>query len=298
MLSVFFAFFFTFTPSPTDSFVTAFSVAFDGSARKAPAVEGPLVPEAKPAVAAVVAPVVSTSDPAPAPGLFAAGGLLDPSKLSNIPLSQTSRLSADAVVGKVQNFYKDTAHLRAKFRQTVRNETFGKESVSDGWVYIKKPGKMRWDYYSKKNTKKVSKSFISDGTFIWAVFHQDLQFYKKSVKDDLLPVAITFLSGQGDLRKDFTAEIDTKSKFGKKGDYVVKLTPRKPNAQYSNLWLIVDSKTFRVKQSVVLNSKGDTNRFAFHEGDTTKAIKDTVFAFDEKRNKKFRLVNPDEAPSK
>src|SRR5690606_16163019 len=72
-----------------------------------------------------------------------------------------SRLEAREVVAKVQAFYTETVQLTAIFRQTYTNATFGKESVSDGKVWIKKPGKMRWDYQGKK--KNVSKSFISDG---------------------------------------------------------------------------------------------------------------------------------------
>ena len=257
------------------------------------------------------APVVAVKSPAPVPSPAPAPapetalaaqptfgsvtGLFDLDALAEIPLGQT-RMSADAVIGRVQSFYKDTKKLRAKFRQTVTNNVFGTKSVSDGYVYIKKPGKMRWDYYSKKTPKKQTKSFISDGTTIWAVFHQDLQYYKKSVKDDLLPVAITFLSGTGDLRKDFNASLDSSKKFGKKGDYILKLTPKRPNAQYKTLWLVVDPKTFRVKQSVVLNANNDTNQFAFHEPSTTKPVLDRWFVFNEKANKKYRLVNPDKAP--
>ncbi|HLU68744.1 MAG TPA: outer membrane lipoprotein carrier protein LolA, partial [Kofleriaceae bacterium] len=50
--------------------------------------------------------------------------------------------TASAVVDRVQAFYRDTQQLSAVFRQTTRNETFGKTSTSDGRVYLKKPGKM------------------------------------------------------------------------------------------------------------------------------------------------------------
>ncbi len=221
---------------------------------------------------------------------------LDPNSFGGMALAAPARLGADAVVAKVQAFYKDTETLRAKFRQTVTNTTFGRQSISDGYVWIKKPGKMRWDYYSKKKPVKVTKSFISDGQTLWAVFHQDMQFFKQSTKDNLLPVAITFLAGKGDLSTDFVAAIDTRSGYGAKSDYVVKLTPRKPNAQYKTLWLVVDPSDYRVKQSVVLNSKGDTNQFAFYEGNTKATVKDSFFVFNEKANKKFRLINPDKAP--
>src|SRR5262245_40059206 len=78
---------------------------------------------------------------------------------------------ADDVIDKVQDFYKKVEHVTAKFRQQVTNVTFGDTKTSDGMVYIAKPGKMRWDYYSKAKKGKVSikKSFISNGTELWVV---------------------------------------------------------------------------------------------------------------------------------
>lgn len=206
-----------------------------------------------------------------------------------------ARLDANGVVDKVQAFYVDTAHLRAKFRQTVVNKTFGRKTISDGRVYIKKPGKMRWDYYKKnKRTRKTpnTKSFISDGKTLWAVFHGNKEYYEKNIENDLLPVAITFLSGKGDLRTDFKAALDRSGKYGKKSDYVLELTPKKPSAQYKMLWLVVDSKNYRVKQSIILNTKGDTNQFRFFEPNTSKSVKDYLFAFNAKRLTDYRKVEP------
>ena len=75
--------------------------------------------------------------------------------------------AADAVVKGVQNFYKSTNQLTAKFRQSNYNKTFGMPTVNDGKVYLKKPGKMRWDYFSKRNKTEVTRSQMSDGKTIW-----------------------------------------------------------------------------------------------------------------------------------
>ncbi len=319
MLNFLIAFLLGFSPSPSEQVTSAWGLAL-ASVHSEAATPASVAPTPTPTLISaakktpintvarkvvVPAPAVVTN-PAPAPSSKATAaktkgpviGYINPNSFGGIPVVATQRLAAGDVVTKVQAFYKDTETLRAKFRQTVTNKTFGRKSFSDGFVWIKKPGKMRWDYYSKKMKSQVTKSFISDGATIWAVFHQDLQFFKQSTKDNLLPVAITFLAGQGDLSADFTSEIDTKSGYGAKGDYVVKLTPRKPNAQYKTLWLVVDPGNFRVKTSIVLNSKGDTNQFAFFEGTTKALVKDSFFIFDEKANKKFRLVNPEEAPKK
>ncbi len=202
------------------------------------------------------------------------------------------------VVAEVQKFYKNTKQLSAKFRQVTKQKVIGRSEESNGRMYIQKPGMMRWDYSeANKKSKKtvVTKSFISDGKVLWAVFMKDKQYYKKDIKKDLLPVAVTFLYGQGDLSSDFSSALDTSSKYGAKGDLVLKMTPNKPSAQYKTLWLVVDPSNYRVKQSIVENSAGDTNHFSFFEPDTKTALNaKKLFTFDEKaaRAKGFRLASP------
>lgn len=210
------------------------------------------------------------------------------------PATPAKRLTADEVVARVQAFYVDTQRLTALFRQTYTNTTFGKQSVSDGKLWIKKPGKMRWDYRGTQG--KVNKSFISDGNMLWAVEHDNKQVFKKSLEDDMLPVAVTFLYGKGDLARDFRSRLDTSGKYGKKTDYVLELTPRTPSAQYKNLYLVVDPGNFRVKESIVIEASGNTNHFRFFSPDIKATVQDTWFVFNEKQFKNYRLVEPDDQP--
>jgi outer membrane lipoprotein-sorting protein len=206
--------------------------------------------------------------------------------------SATPRLTADQVVGKVQNFYEGTQHLTAKFRQTYHNKSFGKTFKNDGRVWIKKKGKMRWDYFASRG--KVKKSFLSDGQKLWGVEYDNKQYYSADLKGNMLPVAVTFLSGEGDLKQDFTAKLDTSGKRGKKGDYVVELTPKKPSARYKTLWLVVNPKNYRVTESVVLETSKRVNRFMFFEPDVKSPVKDSFFVLNGKAMEKqhFRLIQP------
>lgn len=208
------------------------------------------------------------------------------------PAAPAQRLNADAVVARVQAFYVNAQRLTALFRQTYTNTTFGKQSVSDGKLWIKKPGKMRWDY--RGNQRKVNKSFISDGTTLWAVEHDNKQVFKKNLEDDMLPVAVTFLYGKGDLARDFRASLDTSGKYGKKSDYVLELSPRAPSAQYKTLYLVVDPANFRVKESIVIEASGNTNHFRFFSPDIKAPVQDTWFVFNEKQFKSYRVVEGEE----
>ena len=175
--------------------------------------------------------------------------------------------SAAQVVTGVQSYYAATQKFEATFRQKYTNTVIGKTSTSDGKVYIEKPGKMRWDYKAPD-----VKYYISDGTTLWVYEKANKQAFKQSLKDQLLPVAITFLYGQGDLSKDFTATL-APGKFGGQGDLVVQLVPKQPTAQYKTLWLVVDSSDFHVKESIIEEVSNNLNSFSFTAIKTNAAAK-------------------------
>lgn len=205
----------------------------------------------------------------------------------------TAIQAADAV-DRVQKFYAEIKQVSALFRQSVTYDTFGSTKTSDGSMFIQKPGKMRWDYVEKKKDKVVTKkSFISNGSYLYMVEHDNKQVVKKNLKNDLMPVAVSFLYGKGDLKAEFTASIDTSGKYGTKEDVVLKLVPKQPSAQYKALFLVASSKDFHVSQSIIIDSSNNVNHFRFFTPDFTKPIKDSWFEFDEKSVKDYRIVDAD-----
>lgn len=209
-------------------------------------------------------------------------------------------LSANNVVDRVQAFYVSIKQVSAKFRQSVTNATFGGDpKTNDGNVYIQKPGKMRWDYFAAKkgNAVRTKKSFISNGAYLYVIEYDNKQILKKSLENDLMPVAVSFLYGKGDLKADFTPELDTSGKYGAKGELVLKLTPKKPSAQYKNLYLVVDGTDYHVTQSIIIDSSNNTNHIRFYRPDFEKPIKESWFEFNEKSEavKNFRIVEDDKA---
>ena len=202
--------------------------------------------------------------------------------------------TAVEVVDRVQQFYAGIKQVTALFRQEVTNDTFGSTKSSDGTVWIMKPGKMRWDYVEKKKTgNEVKKSFISNGNYLYVIEHDNKQVWKKNLERDLMPVAVSFLYGKGDLKAEFNAELDKTAKYGAKDDVVLRLTPKQPSAQYKNLYLVVSPKDFHVSQSVIIDASNNVNHFRFFSPDFEKSIKDSWFEFDERSVKNYRITDAD-----
>ena len=166
--------------------------------------------------------------------------------------------AADEAVKKVQAFYQGTQKLKADFKQTYTNAVFGRTSNSTGKLWVMKPGKMRWDYATPEK-----KHFISDGATLWIYEPAAKQAGRQDLKDTVLPVAVTFLYGQGELARDFAASLDP-GKYGGPKDIVVKLVPRAPTAQYKHLWLVLDPVDHHVKESIILEASDNVNHFKFY----------------------------------
>lgn len=196
-------------------------------------------------------------------------------------------IDANYVVGKLQSYYQNIKQYSATFSQTVVNSTFGTRSQAAGRVYIKKPGKMRWDYQGRNKS-----SYISDGYVLWSVDHKKKQVVKMNLRRYVMSVAVTFLYGKGDLRRDFSATLLKNSKAGAKGDHVVLLRPRMPDARYETLTLVVHPGDFRVRKSIIVTSQKETNTIAFYNPNTTKPVKDGWFYFNPKRFPKYKIITP------
>lgn len=199
--------------------------------------------------------------------------------------NDSESLTAKEVLEKLQKFYDDTEDFQADFEQVYKHKIYDEEKKSSGKVYIKSPGKMRWEY--KKPDKKV---FISDGKFIWIYEESINQVTKQPIGESDLPVAITFLVGKGKLSKEFKAKLVPHKKFLKKGKLVLELTPKNPASQYKKLLFIVDKKDFQVERTIIIDSSGNTNTMRFKNPKFNKGISPKKFKF--KHPKGVTVIEP------
>ena len=101
-----------------------------------------------------------------------------------------------AIAQAVDNHYNHLRTLQAEFSESYRGA--GIERSESGSLWLKKPGKMRWEYRSPKE-----KLFLSDGKQAWFYIPGDRQVRRTSVKklDDLRsPLAL--LLGKTRLEKE------------------------------------------------------------------------------------------------
>jgi outer membrane lipoprotein carrier protein len=199
--------------------------------------------------------------------------------------AKDKKLTASVVLDRIQEFYESTEDYQATFKQVYKNKLYNETKKSSGKVYIKRPGKMRWEY--KKPTEKL---FVSDGKTLWVYEAEANQVYKQDLSSSDLPTAISFLMGKGDLKEDFKYKLVKNEKAKKKGLLVVELVPKKATTQYKKLLFMVDDETFRVKRTIIVDHTGNTNSMRFEKVKTNQGVSSKKFKF--KMPKGATLVKP------
>ena len=186
--------------------------------------------------------------------------------------------NAGAVLAKVQQFYSNANQLTAQFRQVVTNATFNTSRTNDGLVWVSKPSSFRFDYLAKKKSSVVAtKSFIFDGTTLWYVDHGNKQIFQNQTQGNVLPAAVSFLTGGNALTTQFNVSFNTAGKYGGKSATVLELTPKQASAQYKQLFFVVDATDWHIRESIVIDSNGDTNDFKYFTPNLQATVKSALF---------------------
>ena len=101
----------------------------------------------------------------------------------------------------VQAFFNELDTLQADFHQEVRDVDNTVQQVSDGKVWIQRPGRFRWDYASPYRQQQVS-----DGERLWS-YDEDLeQVTVQPIGEVLSATPAMLLGGSQPLEVIFTVE--------------------------------------------------------------------------------------------
>lgn len=197
----------------------------------------------------------------------------------------SNQLDAAMVVGLVQSFYDQTKTLQAEFEQTRYTRLYDRYDRAKGKVVFKKPGMMRWDY-----AKPNGQVFVSDGKKLLIYQppeegEKSGQLIERALDEDQLPSAFAFLTGSGNLEKDFEVRLLEHGNEQFKDGYVLQLIPRKPTPNYEQLVFFVraltsDGKRAGVVQRVlIIDAAGNRNRFDFTEIKFNRDVPDKRFSY-------------------
>ena len=180
--------------------------------------------------------------------------------------------NADTLARALQQRYQTIKDFSADFVHTYRGGVLRTQSSERGTVKIKKPGKMRWVY-----TAPERKEFVSDGVKIYSHILEDHQVLVSNVPPDGdASTPALFLSGKGDISRDFTAALVQSPVADASG---LKLTPKRPEAQYEYFIVAITQPGLQIRALATHDRQGGDSVIAFMNLKENQSIPDKEFAF-------------------
>jgi len=201
--------------------------------------------------------------------------LLAASLLVSLHAQKPADTPAQGIAQSLQKKYDGIRDFSADFVHTYRGGVLRKEISERGKLFVKKPGKMRWEY-----TSPEEKLFVSDGATMYSYLPRDKQVMRRKLPPaDQLSMPTMFLSGSGNLMRDFTPTLVEASPGAAPGTLALKLVPHQPQAEYDWLILEVAPQTLALRGLVTFDAQGGRSSFSFSNLKENTGLTDKPFDF-------------------
>lgn len=191
--------------------------------------------------------------------------------LSSIPLAADTVV--EDIAKRVDRRYNELRTLSADFVEIYRG--LGMSRTEAGTLWLKKPGKMRWDYRQPRE-----KLFLTDGKTAYFYVPDDRQVRKTAIKKlDDLRSPLRYLLGKTKLRKEFEDLAIAKDVQPlTSGNIVLRGVPRHM-AERLRMVLLEVTPEGRIVRIVAEEVDGSTTEFRFSNQREDVALADSSFRF-------------------
>lgn len=188
--------------------------------------------------------------------------------LSGVALAVAADGPAERVLKEVERRYNRAATLEVGFSETYSGPSRAPRTER-GTLYLRKPGRMRWDY-----TSPAGKLFISDGKnlYLYVPGSNPEKMKLKETEDMRAPLA--FLLGKLNFEKEFQ-NIEVKPEGI---DMLITAEPKTGNLPYSKVEFAV-SATFEIHKLRIHNLDQSILDFAFESEKLNPPLANSLFQF-------------------
>lgn len=184
-------------------------------------------------------------------------------------------LTLDEALAALEQAQRRVTDLKAPFRQLAHNKVLNQTIDARGTLYLKKPGRLRWEYQTP-----TPQQIVSDGTRLWIYTPELKQVNVSAAPAVLAGPAGSFLQGLGQVREHFDARfLNPAQPTDAEGLVVLDLIPRRPQPLLARLIVSVDPKTWLVRQAVVHDELGNTVSVRFGDVVVNSGLADSLFVF-------------------
>jgi len=189
--------------------------------------------------------------------------------------AQTPATSLDDAVRGLESAYGKMTDLKAEFDQTAFNKSLNQSIPAKGTVYLKKGGKLRWEY-----ADPTPQQIVSDGKTLWIYTPALSQVNTGAAPEALSGPAGSFLAGLGKVREHFAVRLlNPAEPRDKDGNVVLDLTPKQPLPTMSRLILSLEPRSWEVRKAVVYDQFENTVTMLFRKTTVNGGLPDSLFTF-------------------
>ena len=184
-------------------------------------------------------------------------------------------MSLDDAVRGLETAYGKITDLKAEFDQTAFNKSLNQSIPAKGVVYLKKGGKLRWEY-----ADPTPQQIVSDGKTLWIYTPALSQVNTGAAPEALSGPAGSFLAGLGKVREHFAVRfLNPAEPRDKDGNVVLDLTPKQPLPTMARLVLALDPRSWEVRKAVVYDQFENTVTMRFTKMTLNSGLADSLFTF-------------------
>lgn len=169
----------------------------------------------------------------------------------------------------VEQRYNDTRTLQVSFTEEYRAPGRGRR-VESGTLFLRKPGRMRWEYNEPKG-----KVFVGDGKHFYLYNPESGQVRKAGVKESGdMHAPLAFLLGRLDFSRDFR-EFQSRPEGG---DLWITADPKTDNLPYSKVEFQV-TPAYEIRRVRVTGHDQSILDFTFSQEQRNPALSARLFQF-------------------
>ena len=178
---------------------------------------------------------------------------------------------ATDVASRVDRFYNSLTSLKADFSQSYSGG--GMRRTESGTLWLKQPGKMRWEY-----RQPATKYFVSDGHTAWFYALGDQHARKTPLKKlDDLRTPLRYLLGKTRLNKEFDGlSLAPDAKPADAGDVMLRGVPKAMSDRVSQVLLEINQNS-QIVRIVIEEVDGAVTEFRFSNIQANAAAADSLF---------------------
>jgi len=177
---------------------------------------------------------------------------------------------AEGLVRRLEERQGRAQDLTARFTQSYRSGTLGREVVERGVLRLKRPGRMLWEY---KDPEK--KTFVSDGRSYYFYVPADKQVIVRD-QDQEQGVAALLLAAKGRVLDQFEAGLEPAPG---EGLFRLRLTPKKADPELERVLVDMDASGL-VRAIEVQDAQGNRSVFRFDDVRENLGLSDRLFRFE------------------